>query len=153
MMKQQYIHYGHEMFDNNLFIDISNMECFPKPKGGLWGTPLNARFGWKEWCEQEKFEQFNENIRFLFTLKEEANVVHIRTAKDVLNLPQQKNPLAQNMPYVLLDFEEIKNKGVDALELHLSEQEYSNTDRELKHLLWLWDCDCILVLNKDVIIT
>jgi len=45
---------------------------------------------------------------------------------------------------VFLDFEKIK-ESYDAIELLISK------DQRLYYKLYGWDCDCILVLNKDAI--
>lgn len=46
---------------------------------------------------------------------------------------------------IYLDFEELRKQGVDAIELHLSEY------CELYYILYTWDCDSILIMNKYII--
>ena len=38
----RYIHYGCTSFDKLKFQEI---------KGGLWASPIDAEYGWKDWCE------------------------------------------------------------------------------------------------------
>lgn len=47
MNRQIYIHYGAKQFDPLLNFPIKNEHCWVKPKGGLWGSRINASFGWK----------------------------------------------------------------------------------------------------------
>lgn len=138
-----YIHYGHKRFEKNKFEHIKNREYFTKPYGGLWASPIDAEYGWKDWCKAEDYAECREQNSFTFTLSDSSNIFHIRSVQDLQSLPQQKHekPLAYD-----LDFEEILRSGYDAVELHLSE------DRELYWELYGWDCDSILVLNKEAIV-
>lgn len=45
-----------------------------------------------------------------------------------------------------IDFEKLKSLGCDALEI------FAGSNRTLYDLFYGWDCDSILILNKDVII-
>ena len=143
MQDKVYIHYGHDNFDKSIFEPIQNMDPpWVKPKGGLWASPIDAEFGWKDWCEAERFRECLVSCRFRFTLPD-ANVLYISSAKDLLSLP------IANMHFdtVFLDFEELVALGYDAIELNLS------TDRELYWKLYGWDCDNILVMNPDKVRT
>lgn len=42
MNRQIYIHYGAKQFDPLLNFPIKNEHCWVKPKGGLWGSRINA---------------------------------------------------------------------------------------------------------------
>jgi hypothetical protein len=70
---EKYIHYGHKFFDRSLFNPIKN-QLFGgvKPSGGLWASPINAEFGWKEWCKAEDFQDIKESNSFTFVLTENA---------------------------------------------------------------------------------
>jgi hypothetical protein len=48
------------------------------------------------------------------------NVLHIYSIKDLDSLPQIKNEFCSS--WVCLDFEKIMENGIDAIELHLSEE-------------------------------
>jgi len=47
----KYIHYGSNCFDPSKFVEIKNEKYFNKPVGGLWASNIDAKFGWKEWCQ------------------------------------------------------------------------------------------------------
>ena len=139
----KYIHYGHNKFCKEKFDAIENRLFFNKPLGGLWASPVNAAFGWKDWNDREDFRLYSENDRFTFELTEGAKVFHIRKPEDLKKMPMQK--LDVELRYTKFpDFEQMAEK-YDAVELHLSEC-YA-----LDIFLGGYDCDCILVLNPDVI--
>lgn len=138
-----YIHYGHKQFLKQRFTPISN-RSFVKPDGGLWASDVNAEYGWKQWCKGENFRECSEDNAFYFDLAAGSNVLHIRKIEDLENLPKQKIEFAYIAKNVL-DFEAIKETGIDAIELHLSE------DYRLYWELYGWDCDSILIMNPDVV--
>lgn len=143
MESKTYIHYGDNRFIQEKFMPPKNRPYFTKPFGGLWASRLDAEYGWKDWCADNDFRECEERDSFMFTLSDTASVFHIKSVLDLKKLPQQKHEL--RLAYDL-DFEEILRSGYDAIELHLSE------DRELYWELYGWDCDSIIVLNKDVIV-
>lgn len=58
-IKPQFIHYGHTKFNIKKFDNIKN-KYGNKPDGGLWLSPVNSKWGWKDWCESERFKECNE---------------------------------------------------------------------------------------------
>ena len=139
---KEYIHFGHERFDREKFQEIKNELYFCKPKGGLWASPVDAPFGWKDWCEAEEYQKCDEANSFTFTLNEKANVYLIRSVDEVRAMPSVECELESMF---LPDFEKMLADGWDAIEFHLRE------DRELYWVLYGWDCDSILVMNPDVV--
>jgi hypothetical protein len=147
---QKYIHYGCPQYDQNQFVDISNKEYFNKPNGGLWASPVYARYGWKQWCDDEQFRECDEKNAFIFELDTEAKILYINSKDDVLKLPKIEYPMMRCNVYP--DFEKIKESGIDAIQYNLSDDNGSSFDNSLYFALYGWDCDSILVLNKNVII-
>ena len=143
MEKTKYIHYGHKEFDPDKFMEIKNRGCFIKPSGGLWASAVDAPYGWKDWCKDAEYSECDPNNAFEFTLADGSNVLHIRSKEDLESLPHIETDLELN--WHALDFEKIKELGVDAIELHINQNLF------LDQLMYGWDCDSILVLNKDVI--
>lgn len=143
MVKSMYVHYGHKQFLKNRFREIRNIE-FVKPEGGLWASDVNAEYGWREWCEDETFLLCSEENAFYFELAADANILHIRKKEDLEDLPKQKTEF-EYVTRNILDFEALKEAGVDGIELHLSE------DHRLYWELYGWDCDSILIMNPDIV--
>lgn len=140
MQDKIYIHYGHAAFDPSLFVKIRNNSPWNKPIGGLWASPVNATFGWKDWCEAEEFRECIENNSFKFTLPG-ANVLTINSVEDLRKAPT----LDYNGIGWIIDFERCIKLGYDAIELNISKS------HELYWELYGWDCDSILVMNPDKI--
>lgn len=144
-MQKTYIHYGYEPFDRDLIQPIRNRDYFTKPWGGFWASPVDAEFGWKQWCEREQFALDRFVHSFTFTLSPEAKVLTIGSTLDLHGLPRG-DTLGLDMGMVCLDFEELLRQGYDAVELELSR------DWELYWELYGWDCDSIVILNPDIIV-
>lgn len=137
------------------------MPMFVKPDGGLWGSPVDATYGWAEWCKETGYEIEKLETSFLFTLAEGANLLRVSSIEDLTELPKQQMNLyfpqeVCDMLYELeslttrafLDFEALLASGVDAVQVDTR----GAAGYEVRHALNGWDCDSILVLNKDVII-
>ncbi len=142
-MKTRYIHYGHKHFSEKLFQKIKNNSMFPKPNGGFWGSPVVTAYGWKQWCKGHKFRECSEDNSFRFELTDDANVLHIRSMDDLKDIPLVR----EDRSWYCLDFEKLLKSGVDAVELHLSEDQ----DLLLYWRIYGWFCDSILIMNKDVV--
>lgn len=140
----QYIHYGTTEFSKDKFKEIKNERLFTKSIGGLWASRVDSEYGWKNWTEDEHFrtEVYREDNYFKFKLKDEAKVLVIDNAKQILDLPKQKNEF--NFSFVCLDFEKLA-KEYDAIEVLISQ------DGKLYWDLYGWDCDSILIMNKEMV--
>lgn len=136
-----YIHYGAKHFDKSLFQEIKNVS-FVKPEGGLWASDIKAKYGWKQWTQDNQFmtEKYREDNCFKFRLKDKAKVLRIEKPSDLINLPKDQTLIKLRF-YECLDFEELKKK-YDAIEVIIDKLYWD---------LYGWDCDSILILNKDVI--
>ena len=140
--KPVYIHYGHSCFGK---IDpIRNLGYGTKPKGGLWASRQDDPYGWKKWCEQEKFWLDTFSMCFRFTLKDNAHILELSNRDQLIGLPQliHKDEI---FPYWLscrLDFEQLQ-KDYDAIEI---------TDiHKFSLALYGWDCNSILIMNPDIV--
>ena len=145
-MSDTFIHYGTTSFDPDSFMPIKNEVCFTKPSGGLWASPADAARSWKDWCRDVSWP-CEEEISFSFTMKESANVLRIKSAESLKDLPKIELEFLSFRPsWECLDFEQLRHEGVDAILVYISE------DYRLNRMLYGWDCDSILVMNKDIII-
>lgn len=105
----------------------------------MWASSPNYKFSWSDWCKSENYYQNDFNKYFEFELKENSKIISIKKIDDIKNLPIQN----KFIDIIFLDFEKIKN-NYDVIEVIMS-------DRQVYNSLYGWDCDSILVLNKDVI--
>lgn len=146
----EYIHYGHTHFDESLFNKIEN-KPFVKPRGGLWASSIDAEYGWKDWCKSEEFGECKDECSFKFKLSDNANVLHLRSVDDLRGLPRNKSLVGfDSINKYWLDFESILASGVDAIEIHISEDN-SEWENSLYYALYGWDCDSILIMNKNIV--
>ena len=145
----EYISYGIRNFDINKFEEIQNKEYCNKPKGGLWASPVDAEHGWKDWCETEQFRDCKEEDSFRFTLKDDANIYYINRPDDCNDMPQVNHDYMKSKIYP--DFEIMKQNGVDAIQFNLSNDKTESYSDGLYFTLYGWDCDCILVMNKNIV--
>ena len=134
-----YVHYGDDKFDITKFDKIENNDIMPKPiNGGLWASPDDSTNSWKIVYNLDEFES---KINFKFKLKECTNILNITTSSDLINLPIVK----KYGEVIFLDFEKI-SKLYDVIYFDNSQ------DNKLDKILPEWGCECIFVMNSDVII-
>lgn len=164
MKEIEYIHYGSKKFDKNKFEEIMNRpDGVLKPFGGLWASRIDAEYGWKEWTQEQEFrlDKYSKDNYFKFKLKDNARVLVLRSSKQLEKLPQVKeieleNGMVVPIPdfgQIVLDFEKLKEE-YDAIELLMSEEDNTGYEDIFDGLYWKlygWDCDSILVMNKDII--
>ena len=89
-----YITYGFNHFDKNIFgiAENSTIENFlNKPQNAWWGSPVDAKFGWKEWCKSERYgilANGDKNIDYIkWKLNENAKLLYIKNYSDLLKIP------------------------------------------------------------------
>lgn len=151
-MSKKYIHYGSPKFVAGLFHTITNCDGFNKPRGGLWASPVDAEYSWREWVEGNNFYPERLAKSFEFKLSDSARVLEL-TPENVWELPEDEKAFmkrdrhernALSMVYGI-DFEALARE-YDVLECSLSRYP------SLYWSLYGWDCDSILVMNPDVIV-
>ena len=151
MESNTYIHFGAPHFIPDLVQPIKNLAFFSKPAGGLWASPVDAEFGWIDWMNENDYlgrESITKSF-FQFKLKPETRLLTITDVSQLANLPHRGDEdcfIEDKLfsAWQLLDFEELA-KSYDAIEVILS------ADWRLYHELYGWDCDSILIMNKDII--
>jgi len=151
MNNKIYIHYGHSHFDSNKMLPIKNNCFLTKPLGGFWASCVNSKFSWLDWVQQNNYytDKFNlDNLYFKFKLKPSAKVLTITNVSQLEDLPHQSNSdynsLCSLSNWTLLDFEQL-SQIYDAIEVIIS------SDIELYYQLYGWDCDSILIMNKNIV--
>ena len=122
-----------DLFDPAKFMPVRTH--YVKPTGGLWASPVDASYGWRDWCEQESFGDLSTSFRVWFT----GNILVIDCYEDLRKLPWQET-VGRSIP----DYEQIAQSGVDAI--HLTERGQWAT-RLSAPSLYGWDCECVLIIN------
>ena len=147
-----YIHYGHNNYDEAQFMPIQNLTKWIKPDGGLWASPVKSSYGWKDWNETSNYMRCDEKNSFKFKLKTDAKVLVIDSLKSLQRLiPDGKRSIygyvegiTEDTKQYYLNFE-VLARMYDAILYEVSKCQ------ELYWVLYGWDCDSLLVLNKDKI--
>lgn len=159
---KKYVTYGFKKFDKSkVRIDLT---CFVgKPRTAWWGSPIDAKFGWKEWCTNEYWtpgdepieEYFAEDNKVLWTLTEDSKILYINNVEDldtfidlgfIFNCNQDSDYGEWKW-----DFHKVLEAGYTAIELTDSYiGHYFTSYAEL--LINGWDCESIVVLDPSKII-
>lgn len=161
-----YVHYGARFFRKERMPEVKNGWHYinSKPSGGLWASPVDAKYGWIEYCKGNdlwpnekdrrfKFWHYEPDNRFFFKLQENAVVYHIFCMEDLFNLPERSGYVRDEDHTYRIDFEKAVKEGIDAIELHLSDEKPCDYDKQLRFQLPYWDCDCILIMNPKIVDT
>ena len=134
------------------FKKISNRHMFNKPNGGLWSSPVNCEYSWRDWSNENDWGDLSTSFEFIFNGK----VLIIDCLRDLNNLPiqelechQRRSQRDHGAEYPRnLDFKKI-NKSYDGIWLT------SKGERETRFEglvdLYGWDCETLLVMNQKVI--
>lgn len=163
-MHKEYCTYGFgNKFDKDkIVIDLKTRGSSNKPMSAWWGSPVDAKFGWKDWCLAEEWFPKNEDPdvylsesnKINWTLEDSANILTISSLEDLQEYFSKGFIIARPgffMTCYEFDFQEILDKGYAAVELldptlgHL----FIN---ELELMLNSWDCESIVVLDPTKII-
>ena len=151
-MQKTYIHYGHDAseFDPKLIANASCCAVLSKPDKGLWASPIDSDWGWKDWCELEEWSCSDMSKSFIFTLTSTAEILEIHREEDILPylIREQDEFLLRRRitnPCEKLN-RELLYKKFDGIELFISEN-WSMHDG----VFCTWDCDSICVWNPEVI--
>lgn len=152
-MSKRYIHYGSPAFMLQAFHPIKNKEGFNKPGGGLWASAVDAQHSWKQWVECTKFYPERLTMSFEFELSPNARILELRP-DNVWDLPVIPNtPMWRRRPEIRDHYSMVTNIDFEALARDYDVLECSLSDYpSLYWSLYGWDCDCILVMNPDVIV-
>jgi len=159
----RYIHYGSNEYIP--FAGVRNIRNWQKPEGGLWASREGDPDGWEAWCRKEGYQLHLLEKHFSFSLVSGSRVLPLENETQLIDLPKQKPwqpkdlswmetlradqiPTPEQMDewlrpnWCLLDFEKMA-KSYDAIELVNA--------GAFRQSLNLWDCNCILVMNPDIV--
>lgn len=142
-----FISYGTDEFDVNKFrqpiFNSKRAMINNKPVGGLWASPIDAQFGWVDFCDCSSFHLKTLAKHFIFKLKPNANIYIIDNVEDLRKISTIPfyGELCINWE-LLQDFDGIF---------------VTDNGRKLKVVKGLrgldaWDVASICVFNPDIII-
>jgi hypothetical protein len=152
-MERVYITLGcGNKFDITKFEPIGNIRGSVKPRGGLWSSPVDSEWGWKQWCESEGYSQVEKGTEFRFKLKEGSKVYRIDSIGDLLSVPYRlTDPYTLRLWGPVIDFEKMAEQ-YDAIHLTVGGERVTRySDYEFGMSLYGWDCETLLILRPDCV--
>lgn len=136
--------------------------CLNKPRGAWWGSPINAEFGWKEWCLCNNFEIDNYDWEnpIKWRLQEGSKILRI----ELLDVLDEEKSILNNYVYTddrykylqlsilgrELDFNKILEGEIVAVEL-MDGSIGHRFINSLESMFYSWDCESIVVLDETKI--
>ena len=66
------VHYGKNRFIKSKFIKIKNSPYWVKPDGGLWTSPVDSKWSWKEWCDSEPVNLYGWDVETVLVLNKKC---------------------------------------------------------------------------------
>lgn len=114
-----------------------------KPAGGLWTSPIDSKWGWKDWCKAEGFGDVG-NLSTYFHVQFTGKVLTINSLKDAVRLPW----IEIIKDYLKCPDYETISTVCDAIHLTVEGQ---NATRFSQPSLYGWDCETVLIMNPACI--
>jgi hypothetical protein len=142
--KLHLVHYGDSEYRPHSFRPISDEPFSKKPRGGLWTSPVNSEFGWKDWCEAEGYSDLEES----FYLEFRGSLLVIDSVEDLKKLPWIES-VGYGAHSVVFQCFCVGGFTYDAI--HLTKKGLEETAFSKPFSLYGWDCECVLILNPDSI--
>jgi len=142
-----------DKFDRGKFEAPKNRPYFCKPTGGLWGSPTDSSWGWRQWVESEMPQWMEKKYglsAFKFTLNSKAEIYTIDSPADLIMVPHiiEGNIMTACFGN-LIDFEKMATE-YDAIYLTADGERTTRfSDYEYGMSLYGWDCESLLVLRPD----
>lgn len=143
-------------FEVEKFKPIENTPYFCKPHGGLWSSPENSEWGWKQWVESEMPEWMEKRYgksKFKFHLKPGSKIYQIDSVVDLLRVPHKITTygIYRSCCGDLIDFEEMAKEYDGILLTEKGQAETRWSDQYYGMSLYGWDCESLLILRPDCI--
>ena len=137
-MELELITYGCGAFDLKKFQPIKSTQ-WVKPYGGLWASPVNSNYGWKNWCLENSFGSLDSHFIFNYV----GNILIIDSHDDLNELPYMNiNGLDLECP----NFEKLATMYDAILLTEIGQQK---TRLSIPRHLYGWDCESVLIMNPN----
>ena len=148
-MSKKYVHYGNDHFDLDKFKEKIDLRLdnyyLNKPPYGLWGSPVNAEFSWRDWCEGEEFHLDSLNSHFIFSVKDAAKILTVKKDKDIWKYLKHYPKMYSSY----LDFNVIMRE-YDGMELIHADNYWELHTKPGRFNTW--DVDSVVIWNPNVIV-
>lgn len=136
------IHYGADCYKPEMFRPISDVPFRNKPQGGLWTSPVDSEYGWKDWAEDNDYGDLTKH----FELEFQGTVLKIDSVADMNELPW----IEVNGSH-FISFQALCAMWFSYDAIHLTAKGERDTRFSHPRDLYGWDCESVLVMNPDAI--
>jgi hypothetical protein len=99
-----------DQYRPELFQPINNRQHI-KPHGGLWASPVGCAYGWKEWCQDEKFGDLTQQFETFY----EGQTLTVASLLDLTFFIWQQNGPEELFYRSWPDYEAMRDSGIDAI--------------------------------------
>lgn len=132
-------------------INLNSRGIINKPCEAWWGSPLDAEYGWKEWCESEEFGNYDFDNPIQWKLKSNTNILQI----DMDDIIDYEHRLLKYIDRIStldrsLNFYRLLDDNISTVQLMDACIGHAFINR-IELMFNGWDCESICVLDKDVI--
>lgn len=133
------------------FVEIMryHMTNMNKPFFGLWASPVDSTWGWRNFCMGENFNLDKLSDRFLFRLSPDSKIYVVDDAED---LDAISTFGMDRFGWKTIDFRKLLNNGYDGIYATRDAICIPDNVKTMLKGLHAWDVESICVFNKDVII-
>jgi hypothetical protein len=133
-------------FDIGKFNTIKNESRYSnKPTGGLWASPINSKYGWRQWGKENDFGDFSSTFRVSY----KGKTIIVDSVDDLSYLTRRKDVSPDSrrfISYLNADFEHLASEGIDAIYLT---QKGEKETRFTNPGLYGWDCESVIIMNPE----
>jgi hypothetical protein len=136
------IHYGASQYNPELFDPISDRVYRNKPCGGLWTSPIDSEYGWKDWSGANDYGDLSEH----FVVKFSGSMIIIDSYKDMLEMPWVNHSGRD-----FISFQAYCPGYFEYDAIHLTAKGEEETRFSHPKDLYGWDCETVLILNPESI--
>jgi hypothetical protein len=156
VLDKVYIAYGSNAYSPEKFrpVDLSHWRnaVNNKPFGGLWASPIDSKWGWKDWCESEEWATDTLKKSFTFTIAPTAKIYVIDNGKDLLSVSTYQSEYIPSFSRTI-NFTQLIQDGYDGIFVTVNAiRAFRDAGPSGAEGLYTWDCESICIFNKEVII-
>ena len=142
-IEMELIHYGTDAYIPKLFEPISDEPFRNKPRGGLWTSPVNSEYGWKEWSADNGYGNTKTHIKLWFS----GTILLIDSLFDM-----EKLPWIGSDGSWFISFQALCAMGFSYDAIQLTVKGEQETRYAHPKSLYGWDCETVLIMNPESIV-
>lgn len=156
--KTIFVHYGNELFRPEKVEEVAFFQNhYNKPKrGGIWLSPKNSKYGWREWAKETKYPRFHDRYRWEIALEDDAKIIACTNFMDLKSIPTSDLYVDGEYACTYFDYRKLQESGYHGvflgLELLMLIKFYQKYyEGFTKPTFKFWDCESLLLFGTEKI--